>query len=347
MNEFEIIRRYFTRPPRDPAVLVGVGDDAAVLAVDGRIAVTVDTLLEGVHFLPDAPPDSIGHRALAVSLSDVAAMGARPRWATLALTLPDADAAWLEAFAAGFFALADRYGVTLVGGNLTRGPLAITVEVTGDFPGGAPALTRAGARSGDDVYVTGTLGDAAGGLARLAASGRDVRAAAAHGLRAAAGHAWRAAAGPDGRGAERAEAGPEAVLVERYLRPTPRVDAGRALAGLATAAIDLSDGLASDLAHVCDASGCGAEIDVESLPLSAALEAVFDADDALKLALSGGDDYELCFTAPPDAREHVADALAACGTPVRRIGRMTDARGIEWRRGALDISPRAGYLHFE
>src|SRR5690606_35936692 len=135
VNEFDIIRRYFDRPARDPAVLVGVGDDAAVLSIEARVAVTVAPLPGGGHFPATAPPDSIGHRALAVSLSDVAAMGARPRWATLALTLRDADPAWLEAFAAGFFSLAERYGVTLVGGNLTRGPLAITVEVTGDFPG--------------------------------------------------------------------------------------------------------------------------------------------------------------------------------------------------------------------
>ena len=321
MNEFDVIRRYFARAPRDPDVLIGVGDDAAVLSINGRIAVTVDTLIEGVHFLPGAPPDSIGHRALGVSLSDLAAMGARPRWATLALTLADADAAWLEAFAAGFFALAERYGVTLVGGNLTRGPLAITVEATGDFPDGASPLTRFGARSGDDVYVTGTLGDAAGGLRRLAASG--------------------------GSPAEACDdASPDAVLVERYLRPTPRIEAGRALAGLATAAIDLSDGLASDLGHICDASGCGAEIDVDALPRSAALEGLFGTDEALRLALSGGDDYELCFTAPPGARARVADALAACGTPVRRIGRITDGKGIAWRRGGVEISPQSGWLHF-
>jgi len=320
VNEFDIIRRYFDRPARDPAVLVGVGDDAAVLSIDGRIAVTVDTLLEGVHFLPTAPPDSIGHRALAVSLSDVAAMGARPRWATLALTLRDADPDWLEAFAAGFFALAERHGVTLVGGNLTRGPLAITVEVTGDFPGGEPPLMRSGARAGDDVYVTGTLGDAAGGLERLTARGRDER---------------------------RGEPGPDEVLVERYLRPMPRVEAGRALAGVATAAIDISDGLASDLAHVCAASGCGALVEVASLPLSPALEALFEPEAALRLALSGGDDYELCFTAAPESRGRVEDVLARCGTSFRRIGRMTDGGGIDWRLDGERIDPQAGYLHFQ
>lgn len=307
MNEFDIIRRYFDRPARDPAVLVGVGDDAAVLSIEGRVAVTVDTLLEG-----------------AVSLSDVAAMGARPRWATLALTLRDADPAWLEAFAAGFFSLAERYGVTLVGGNLTRGPLAITVEVTGDFPGDEPALMRSGARAGDDVYVTGSLGDAAGGLERLTAGGRDLR--------------------PDARSDEPS---PAAVLAERYLRPMPRVEAGQALAGVATAAIDISDGLASDLAHVCDASGCGALVDVESLPLSPALGALFAPDAALRLALSGGDDYELCFTAAPESRSRIADALARCGTSFRRIGRMTEERGIEWRRAGERFDPQAGYLHFK
>ena len=322
MNEFDIIRRYFERPPRDPDVVVGVGDDAAVLSVRGRIAVTVDTLLEGVHFLPTAPPDSIGHRALAVSLSDIAAMGARPRWATLALTLRDAEPAWLESFAAGFFALADRYGLTLIGGNLTRGPLSITVEVTGDFADDEAPLTRAGARSGDDVYVTGTLGDAAGGLARLSAAGRAESASSV------------------------AERGAEHALVERYLRPQPRVDAGRALVGLATAAIDLSDGLASDLAHITKASACGAVVDIESLPLSPALESLFGAEESQRLALSGGDDYELCFTAPADAGERIARALSRCGVDARRIGRITDGGGIVYRRGGERIEPHAGSMHF-
>jgi thiamine-monophosphate kinase len=327
MNEFEIIRRYFERPSRDPDVLVGVGDDAAVLATRGRVAVTVDTLLEGVHFLASAPPDSIGHRALAVSLSDIAAMGARPRWATLALTLPGADPAWLEAFAAGFFALADRYGLTLVGGNLTRGPLSITVEVTGDFADDDTPMMRAGGTSGDDIYVTGWLGDAAAGLEWLTKSGHDLQIAPTEGADSTV-----------------------APLIERYLRPEPRVEAGRALARHATAAIDVSDGLVSDLAHLCRASACGAIVDVEMLPLSPALEANFGAEDALRLALSGGDDYELCFTAPPDAANAVAQALERSRTSGRPIGRLTgrtgEGIGIVWRRGGEPFAPRAGYMHF-
>ena len=317
MNEFEIIRRFFERPLRDPDVLIGIGDDAAVIATCGRIAITVDTLLESVHFLPAAPADAIGHRALAVSLSDLAAMGARPRWTTLALTLPRVDAPWIEAFAAGFHALADRYGVALIGGNLARGPLSITVEASGDFAENEPPLTRRGARSGDDIYVTGTLGDAAAGLEQLATS----PAALSGG------------------------AGDDAGLIERYLRPIPRVDAGRSLVGIASAAIDVSDGLASDLGHLCSSSGCRAIVDVESVPMSAALEA-FAGGEAMRFALSGGDDYELCFTASPAAAQQVADALGSRGIAAHRIGRMVDGSGIEWLRGDAAFEPRAGYLHF-
>ena len=319
MNEFEIISRYFTRPADDRAVEIGVGDDAAVLRPDGRIVVTVDTLVPDVHFPADAPPDAVGHRALAVSLSDIAAMGARPRWCTLALTLPRADSEWLEPFAAGFFALAGRFGVSLVGGNLTRGPLAISVDAIGTLDRAAAPLTRGGGRPGDDVYVTGTLGDAAAGLACLASRGET---------------------------SARADVGPLArALVSRYLKPTPRVDAGLALSGVASAAIDISDGLAADLGHVCRASGCGAEIDVDALPCSEALRSLFSADDVLRFALGGSDDYELCFTAPPGAAERVAAALGA--TPFRRIGRLTDPPDIVFLRGTERIEPPLpGYLHF-
>jgi thiamine-monophosphate kinase len=318
MDEFEIIRRYFTRPAADSSVLIGVGDDAAVLRPAGRIVVTVDTLLEGVHFLPDAPPDAIGHRALAVSLSDVAAMGARPRWCTLALTLPRADCAWLERFAAGFFALAERHGVSLVGGNLTHGTLSVTVDVIGALPEDVEPLTRSAGRSGDDVYVTGTLGDAAGGLARL-----------------------KGGAG----GAQPSEAARQ--LIARYLRPTPRVDAGVALVGLANAAIDISDGLAADLGHLCAASGCGAVVDVDTLPQSDALRSLYSVEDACRFSLSGGDDYELCFTAPSGTAARIAEALAPTGTPVTRIGTLTSGGEVAFSRAGERIAPPAGgYLHF-
>lgn len=319
MNEFEIIRRYFTRGAARADVLTGIGDDAAVLRAPARIAVTVDTLLEGVHFPAGAPADAVGHRALAVSLSDLAAMGARPCWATLALTLPAADPAWLEAFAAGFFALAERFDVALVGGNLTRGPLSITVEATGAFADGVEPLTRAGGRSGDAIFVTGTLGDAAGGLERLRRNG---------------------------------EEGP---LVARYLRPTPRVDAGVALARLASAAIDISDGLAADLGHLCEASECGAIVELESLPISDELVAQLGSEGALRAALSGSDDYELCFTVRAERAGRVEAVLAGTGTSARRIGRLVErsAQGsaIRFLHRGNSVEPAAlgagGYLHFQ
>lgn len=316
MNEFELIRRYFTRPAGDADVLVGIGDDAAVLGTSPRLAVTVDTLVETVHFPLRTAADAVGHRALAVNLSDIAAMGARPRWCLLALTLPEGEPAWLEAFAGGFHALAERYGVALVGGNLTHGPLSVTVTVLGAFADGAP-LTRSGGRAGDDVYVTGTLGDGAGGLALLRDGGE-----------AADGEAGRA-------------------LIERFLRPVPRVEAGVALAGVASAAIDVSDGLGADLEHLCTASGCGADVDVERVPLSAELAAAFAPEAALARALAGGDDYELCFSAAPGDGERVEAAMRSAGTPVTRIGTLTEGSGIVWRRGGERVDlPTEGYLHF-
>jgi len=321
MNEFEIIRRYFTRATDDRAVEIGVGDDAAVLRPDGRIVVTIDTLVSDVHFPADAPPDAVGHRALAVSLSDIAAMGARPRWCTLALTMPGADSDWLEAFASGFYALAGRFGVSLVGGNLTHGPLTVSVEAIGTLPAEAAPLTRGGGRPGDDVYVTGTLGDAAAGLACLKSRGET---------------SAQADVGALARG-----------LVTRYLKPTPRVEAGHALSGIASAAIDISDGLAADLGHLCRSSRCGAEIDVDLLPCSEALRSLFSVSDVLRFALGGGDDYELCFTAPPSAAERVAAALGATGTPFRRIGTLTEKPEIVFLRGTERVEPPVpGYLHF-
>ena len=314
LDEFEIIARYFSAR-EGGGVLLGIGDDAAVIDVREPIVVAVDTLVGGVHFPPELDAHAIGHRALAVNLSDLAAMGARPRWATLALTLPAADERWLEAFAAGFFALAEEHGVGLVGGDTTRGPLAITVQIIGTPPA-AGVLRRAGGRSGDDVYVTGTLGDAAAGLALLAR----------------------------GQGVHTDD---ERRLVERFCYPTPRVGAGSALAGLATAAIDVSDGLVADLEHVCRASACGAEIDVERLPLSASLTRSAGASRAEELALTGGDDYELCFTAPLERAADVAAALAACAVSATRIGRLVAGGGVSCRRAGLPVPVAApGYRHF-
>lgn len=315
IGEFEIIERYFTRKTADKDVLIGVGDDAAVIRIDGLAAITVDTLLVGRHFPDGMASNLLGHRVMAVNLSDLAAMGAEPRWCTLALTLPKSDEAWLDGFARGFFELADAFGVSLVGGDLTRGPLTATVQLIGRvrWP---ELLTRSGGNLGDDIYVTGTLGDSAAGIALL--------------------------------NEPNAPQGPAATaLKERFYRPQPRVREGLALAPLASAAIDISDGLLADLQHICVASGCGAVIDVERVPLSAELIAMFPPQVALSHALSGGDDYELCFTASPANAERIEAALEACGTRARRIGQLVPGQDVVCRRDGEPFAPAArGYRHF-
>lgn len=312
LGEFAIIERYFARQLADRDVLCGIGDDAAIVNVNEPIAVAVDTLVGGIHFPDDFPPADIGYRVLAVNLSDMAAMGARPRWCTLALTVPQSDAAWIEAFAAGLFGLAEQFGVALIGGDLTRGPLTASLQIIGTLPGGR-ALERGGGRPGDDVYVTGSLGDAAAGLAL-----------------------WHSPA------SESVDA-----LRARFRRPVPRVAAGLALVPLAHAAIDVSDGLIADLTHLCGQSGCGAEIEIERLPISGELLAALPADETYRCALAGGDDYELCFTAEPAQRRAIEDALAACGTPLACIGRLTEGRDVRVTRGGRRFDLAApGYTHF-
>ena len=316
IGEFDIIARYFTRPSNDRDVVLGVGDDAAVLACDGLLAVTVDTLVPGVHFPDGTAPHVLGFRLMAVNLSDLAAMGARPRWCTLALTLPSVDESWLEGFSRGLFELAERFDVSLVGGNLSRGPLTLTLQLMGNAER-AHLLTRGGGHVGDDIYVTGTLGDSAAGIALI-----KERTAAPHGSAAAA-------------------------LKERYYRPAPRVGAGLALGPLATAAIDISDGLLADLGHICKASGCGATIDVERVPLSAELLSLFPPQEALAHALGGGDDYELCFTAPPSRAEEIETVLEAADTPVRRVGQLVAGQTVVCRRDGEPFTPPVrGYRHF-
>jgi thiamine-monophosphate kinase len=314
IGEFEIIARYFTRDSRDPDVVLGVGDDAAVLAIDGLAAVTVDTLVAGVHFPDGMAPQLLGYRLMAVNLSDLAAMGAEPRWCTLALTLPSADETWLEGFSRGLFELAERYGVSLVGGDLTRGPLTLTLQLIGRIER-SRMLTRAGGHVGDDVYVTGTLGDSSAGIALIMEHSQV----------------------PVGSAA--------AALKQRFERPVPRVGAGLALGPLATAAIDISDGLLADLGHVCKASG--ATIDVERVPLSAELLSLFPPQEALAHALGGGDDYELLFTAPPSRAEEIEAALEASGTPFRRIGQLVEGHAVVCRRDGEPFVPATrGYRHF-
>ncbi|MHB8405232.1 MAG: thiamine-phosphate kinase [Gammaproteobacteria bacterium] len=317
MDESELIHRYFDRHSvqRDD-VRLGIGDDAAILRVPPgqELAVSVDSLLAGVHFPDDMPPKAVGHRALAVNLSDLAAMGAQPAWAVLALSLPQADTGWLEEFARGFLALAERYNVALVGGNLARGPLNITVTVHGFVPSGQ-ALTRKGAHAGDQLFVSGWLGDAAAGLRHL--------------------QAHTPVTATDS-------------CVQRFCFPEPRIHAGLALRGIASAAVDVSDGLAADLGHLLEASGVGAQLEVEQLPLSASLLQHATREQALSLALSGGDDYELCFSVPRERMILLESRRLELGCPVTRIGEITAAKTLQCLRNDRTQWPlrATGYKHF-
>jgi len=314
LGEFELIARYFSRPVARRDVLVGVGDDAALLEVPvGQVlAAATDTLVEGRHFLPDAPPESVGHQALAVNLSDLAAMGAEPAWTLLALSLPEPDTHWLEGFARGFHSLADRAGLTLVGGDTVRGPRVVTVQALGFVPAGL-ALRRDGARPGDVLYASGSLGDAAAGLKLLR----------------------------DGRRADN-----DSPLVRRYRFAEPRLALGMALRSVASAAIDVSDGLLGDLGKLCDASGVGAILELEQLPLSPALLASFDATQAERFALGGGDDYELVFTVPKAAASDTETSLGPIGR-ITRIGEIVAGHGVRCQRAGQTVEPGiSGYDHF-
>ena len=328
MAEFDLIERIRVRAMAREGVLLGIGDDAAVLCVPAghELVVTADTLNAGVHFPLDAAPADIGWKALAVNLSDLASMGARPAWCTLSLSLPADDPAWLDGFLDGFLELADAHAVALVGGDTTRGPLSIAVTAMGWVEAGA-ALRRDGARIGDEVWVTGTLGDAAAALVL-------------------GGHVPLPL---DGAAMPVVEAGNAAVLRARLARPTPRVVVGRALAGLAHACVDVSDGLLADLGHICRRSGVGAEIEIAQLPASPALRAAF-ADDVLRAVLqaSGGDDYELCFTVAPSRAAPLRAALAQSGTVATRVGHIVAGAGVRALRadGSAWLAPRQGHVHF-
>lgn len=313
--EFSLIDRIRARVASRDDVVLGIGDDAALLQVPpGKLlAVATDTLNLDVHFPGDTRAADVGWKSLAVNLSDLAAMGALPAWATLSLSLPQVDMDWLDSFLDGFLGLAACHDVALVGGDTTRGPLSIGVTVHG-FVDADAALRRAGACDGDDVWVSGTLGDAAAALAQ-----------------------WRAGGAGD----------PE--FRARLDRPTPRVDVGLALAGIAHAAIDLSDGLIADLGHVCAASSVGADLSLESLPASPLLLQRFDTQARAALQATGGDDYELCFTAAPASRETIAGIAQRCGVALARVGSITTRRGVRARLadGNQWLPERAGYAHFE
>jgi thiamine-monophosphate kinase len=321
LGEFELIRRFFSRaaPPRaESGVILGIGDDAALLELPQGtdLVAAVDTLVAGRHFPDGTDARSVGHRALAVNLSDLAAMGATPSWATLALTLPSADPEWLERFAAGLFDLADAHGVALVGGDTTRGPLTVSVQLLGHVPTGT-ALRRGGARAGDLLAVSGTLGDAGAGLLFAsvpppAAARRDVE-----------------------------------ELVRRFDFPSPRVELGLSARAIATAAMDLSDGLVGDLPKLAHASGLHAHVSVERLPLSAAMRAVANPVQARDWALAAGDDYELLFAVSPQRYAALRAAADRLNLTLTAIGELRSGAGVSWSLNGEQFVPSAtGYDHF-
>ena len=324
MDEFELIKTIF-HPLQHPAeegdksadsFLMKIGDDAAVWKGQGNLAFSIDTLVEGVHFTPDIPPRDLGYRVLAVNLSDLAAMSAIPQFFTLAITLPSCQSEWLTQFALGMKALVDQYRIPLVGGDTTKGPLTITIQAHGLT---ANPVYRNGAQVGDDVYVSGCLGDAAAGL-----------------------KLWL-------DGIRKPESPDQCYLIERFHRPTPRIELGEALASVANAMLDISDGLVADLSHMATASECIIEVDADKLPLSKSLLNTVDLDQAKIWALSGGDDYELAFTAASSQRNRLEKISAALGLPLARVGSVkpqTDAGSlVKIINGPKEIKA-SGYNHF-
>lgn len=316
-SEFDLIRRHFTRPPQHTDL--AVGDDAALLRPRAgmQLAVSTDMLVSGTHFFSDTDPEDLGWKTLAVNVSDLAAMGAEPRWAFLALALPAADDPWIAAFARGLFACADAFGVDLAGGDTTRGPLNLSVTIVGEVPAGQ-AITRTGARAGNELWISGQPGLAALGLAAL-------------------------------RGEVALDAAGRARCVDALQRPQPRVELGLQLRGIATAMLDVSDGLLGDLAHILEASAVGAIVDASALPLDALRATGANAAIARRCLLSGGDDYELLFAAPASARPALTELSTSLGLPLHRIGQITGQAGVCLLRepdGTLAPAGASGYDHF-
>lgn len=312
LSEFELITRYFQSHKNRSDVILGIGDDCALLEppLNQHLAVTTDTLAEGIHFLPHTPAQTLGHKSLAISLSDLAAMGAEPAWALLSLSMPNSDEAWLSAFCRGFFQLLDHHNLQLVGGNTTRGPLSITTCLTGFIPFGK-ALRRSGAKPGDFIYVTGCLGDPALALRCL----------------------------------QKKINLPQNKIdkIKPCLEtPIPRIAEGLALRNIATSAIDISDGLAADLEHILEESKVGATIDVQNLPLSKILRDL-PQEIAFELALNGGDDYELCFTVSPTQ----VDALEKTNMDYHQIGVIEEKCGLRLKLNDETFNfIQKGYQHF-
>lgn len=314
-SEFDLIKRFFTRDT--PGALLGVGDDAALLAPSPgmALAVSADMLVEGRHFSPGDGPGTVGHKSLAVNLSDMAAMGAQPRWVLLSLAMPEADEAWLKGFAGGFFGLAEKFGVELVGGDTTRGPRNISVQIIGEVPA-EKALRRDGAKVGDEVWVSGRIGTAAAALAHR-------------------------------QGKLELDPLEAASCLPALYVPQPRIALGLALRGVASAAIDISDGLLADLGHILECSKVGAEIRFESLPVVDAVKARLDSDVVRRCVLAGGDDYELCFTSPAARHSEIATLAEVLELPLTPIGCITaDGRLTVLKNGQPLAVGATGFDHF-
>lgn len=316
MSEFDLIDRFFKKPAS--SAYLGIGDDAALLKPNKgcQLAISTDMMVAGTHFLMDCHPYLIGWKSLAVNISDMAAMGADPRWATLAIALPRKDEAWLEGFSNGFFDCAKRYHVELIGGDTTRGPLNICVQIIGEVPDGK-ALRRDGARAGDDIWVSGNLGDAA-----LALSGLQGQ----------------------------LELDPEdlEVLRVRLEHPEPRVMLGSSLRDIATSAIDISDGLVADLGHILKASRAGGVVEFTNVPHSRTVSGYLQQDSVKEMVLSGGDDYELCFTASPGHRDAILAIAEKLALKLSRIGTVTDLGTLtilDSNQQAIPLG-KAGFDHF-
>ncbi len=317
LGEFELIQKYFSRVSNAPLnIKLGIGDDAALVTVppDQYLVVAIDTLVSGVHFPVQTSPVDIAYKALAVNLSDMAAMGATPAWFTLALTLPDANERWLGDFATGLFELAQRFHLPLIGGDTTRGPLSVTIQIAGHVPGNM-ALLRSGACAGDIIYTTGTLGDAAAAL----------------------------------RAIQRGDAEISPELLVRLNRPSPRVSVGIALRGIASACIDISDGLLADLGHILEQSGVGASLNIDRVPITTNLQGQEkDPSQRCRFVLNGGDDYELCFTVPPNKLAEVGKIQSSTGVALTPIGRITATTGLRCvdQAGQLVELQDFGFQHF-
>ncbi|MGY5452494.1 thiamine-phosphate kinase [Agarivorans sp. MS3-6] len=297
LGEFDIIEKYFQQRKSRQDVILGIGDDAALVMPpeNSHLAISTDTLVEGVHFFKDIPPRALGHKALAVNLSDMAAMGAEPRWATLAITLPDANEQWLAQFCRGFFDLAEYFNVDLIGGDTTKGPLSITVTVHGAVPSGK-ALRRNGAKPGDWLYVTGSVGDSGLALAHLQ---------------------------------NKLQLNPQQLelSLKQHYYPQPRVLAGYGLRDIASSTIDISDGLYNDLQHILKQSNCSATLKLDQLPISETMCEAVSVDQCFAFALNGGEDYELCFTVPESNKGSLDTSLSYSGVPYTCIGQLAPGKG--------------------